>query len=282
MPEISQIKLPSGNVYNIKDATARQMLSNGVSFVIAWKGNAQPVVADIPAGVTVTYNGTDYTGTKTAASANKGAFYMVYSPTQIADDTMDIYDEYAVVNTGTEQSPVYVWEKFGDTRINIADLGALAYKDNVSQSGMDTFVKSYPGATSKMATTNVSEVSHTSKKMQTTPVPNVASAGSAATWAFAMGTDNTGSGGADESETLIISGANGAAPTLGTPITAATGNLVATSETSNVGDSLVAAVTETSKTVATGSLDANGGGASVMTGLGTPTTAQAVTGIAVS
>lgn len=280
MPEISQIKLPSGNVYDIKDATARRLIANGTTKTIAWKGDAIPVVADIPAGVVVTYNGTDYTGTLAASSAAKNALYLVYNTD--SEDNNDVYDEYAVVNTGTELSPTYAWEKIGSTKVDLSGLGALAYKDNVSPSGLDTFVKSYTGATSKMETTNVSEVSHTSKKMQTTSVPNVASVGSAATWAFAMGTDNTGSGGADESETLIISGANGAAPTLGPPITAATGNLVETSETSNVGDSLVDAVTETSKTVATGSLDANGGGASVMTGLGTPTTAQAVTGIAVS
>lgn len=35
MPEISKIKLPSGNVYDIKDAVARQMISGGVSFLVA-------------------------------------------------------------------------------------------------------------------------------------------------------------------------------------------------------------------------------------------------------
>ena len=101
---------------------------------------------------------------------------------------------------------------------------------SVSFSGgsTDTFVKSYPGATSKLATTTV---------------PNVTSAGSASTWSFAMGTGT-------DAETLIISGGNGSAPTLGT-----------------------------AKTVATGSLASNGGGDSVMTGLGTATTASAVTGI---
>lgn len=88
----------------------------------------------------------------------------------------------------------------------------------------DTFVKSYPGATSKLATTTV---------------PNVTSVGAASTWSFSMGTG-------DHTNALIISGGNGSAPTLGT-----------------------------AKTVATGSLAANGGGASVMTGLGTPTTGSA-------
>jgi hypothetical protein len=69
MPDISKIKLPSGNVYDIKDATAREMISGGISYIIAWDGSSEPVITDIPAGVKVTYNGTDYTGTLSANTA---------------------------------------------------------------------------------------------------------------------------------------------------------------------------------------------------------------------
>ena len=55
MAEISKITLPSGNTYDIKDATARQMISGGVSFIVAWDGGV-PTVANIPAGVVVVYN----------------------------------------------------------------------------------------------------------------------------------------------------------------------------------------------------------------------------------
>lgn len=285
MAEISKITLPSGNTYDIKDATARQMIAGGVSFIIAWNGTSTPTVANIPAGVTVTYNETDYTGTLAANDAQTGAFYLVKSATQI--ETLDVYDEYTVIGSSTK-----TWEKIGDTQLNLGNLGELAYKDNVTLTkgdgdvvlgeattftaassavsfsggttdkvlgsdatftttvtptttnikatasgaavgadGTDTFVKSYPGATSKLATTSV---------------PNVTNAGAASTWSFALGT------GAD-AETLVISGANGSAPTLGTAITAATG-----------------------------SLDANGGGASVMTGLGTASTGSALTGVKVT
>ena len=284
MADISKIKMPSGNVYDIKDAVARQAIAGGVSFIIAWNGSSTPVVADIPAGVVVTYNGTDYTGTLAADSSQAGAFYLVAS----SDTAQNIYSEYVAIGTTGSK----IWEKLGDTTIDLSDLGALAYKDSVTLNkgtgdnvlgeattftngtssvtfgahttdkelgsdatfsttvtptttnikanasgtavgadGTDTFVKSYPGATSKLATTTV---------------PNVTSAGSASTWSFSMGT------GAD-AETLIISGANGTAPTLGTK-----------------------------KTVATGSLDPNGGGDSVMTGLGTATTATALTGVQVT
>lgn len=262
MADISKITLPSGNTYDIKDAVARQAIAGGVSFIVAWNGSSTPVVADIPAGVVVTYESTDYTGTLAADSSQAGAFYLVKSSTQVG--TLDIYDEYVAVGTTGSKT----WEKLGDTQIILSSLGALAYKDSVTLSkgsgdnvlgeattftttvtptttnikatasgaavgadGTDTFVKSYPGATSKLVTTSV---------------PNVTSAGSASTWGFAMGTGT-------DSETLIISGANGAAPTLGTAITCATG-----------------------------SLDASGGGSSVMTGLGTATTASALTGVKVT
>ena len=69
MADISQITLPNGVTYDIKDTVARNMISGGVSFIIAWDGNSTPVPANIPAGVTVTYNGNIYTGTLSANSA---------------------------------------------------------------------------------------------------------------------------------------------------------------------------------------------------------------------
>ena len=92
MADISRIQLPSGNYYDIKDATARQMISGGVSFIIAWDGVSTPVIADIPAGVVVKYQDTSYTGTMTADSAQAGAFYLVKSSSQAGE--LDIYDEY--------------------------------------------------------------------------------------------------------------------------------------------------------------------------------------------
>lgn len=284
MAEISRITLPSGNTYDIKDATARSMISGGVSYIIAWAGNATPDVSKIPAGVVVTYNGTDYTGTLSPEGIDAGAFYFVKN----TGSSPNGYDEYVSVGTAGSK----YWEKLGTRDVDLSGLGDLAYKDTVTLSkgdgdnvlgeattftaaasavsfsggttdkclgsdatfttsvtptttnikatasgaavgadGTDTFVKSYPGATSKLATTTV---------------PNVTNAGSASTWAFAMGTGS-------DAETLIISGANGSAPTLGT-----------------------------AKTVATGSLSSTGGGGTVMTGLGTATTASALTGVKVT
>lgn len=311
MAEISKITLPSGNTYDLKDTVARQAIAGGVSFVIAWDGTSTPDVTKIPAGVVVTYNSTDYTGTFATTSAQAGAFYLVKSTSSQA--TLDTYEEYVVIKP-TETTSSWFWEMIGITKVDLSSLGALAYKDSVTLNkgtgdvvlgeattftngtssvsfaahttdkvlgsdatfttsvtptttnikatasgaavgadGTDTFVKSYPGATSKLATTTVSNVTGNAD----VTIPNVTSAGSASTWSFTMGTGNN-------SETLIISGANSTAPTLGTALSASKVTL------------------GTAKTVATGSLDSNGGGDSVMTGLGTATTASALTGVKVT
>lgn len=61
--------------------------------VIAWNGSSTPVVADIPAGVVVNYNGTNYTGTK--SSGDPGTIYMVHH----SHGSGDVYDEYMYVNS---------------------------------------------------------------------------------------------------------------------------------------------------------------------------------------
>lgn len=268
MAEISKITLPSGNTYDIKDAVARQAIAGGISYIVAWNGASTPVVANIPAGVTVTYNGTSYTGTLAASSAQAGAFYLVSS----SNTANNKYSEYVAADIGGTKT----WEKLGDTEMDLSNLGDLAYKDNVtlakgsgdnalgeattftnassavtfSGGSTDTFVKSYPEITSKLVTTTVPNVTGNSD----VTIPNVTSVGAASTWNFAMGTGN-------DAETLIISGANGTAPTLGTNLSASKVTL------------------GTAKTVATGSITSNGGGGTVMTGLGTAVTASAVTGI---
>ena len=320
MADISKITLPSGNTYNIKDAVAREAIAGGVSFIISWNGSTTPVPANIPAGVVVTYNGTDYTGTLAANAAQPGAFYLVKSSTQ--KDTLDVYDEYVAVGaTGSK-----TWERLGDTQISLSDLGGLAYKDNATgtataRSSAVTFAGSTtatdlgsdatftttvtPSTTNIKATasgvavgangtaaaitgfgthsteTFVKSVSaDTTKKLVTTTVPNVTgntnvsipnvtSVGSASTWAFNMGTG-------DDDETLIISGANSTAPTLGTALSASrvtlgTAKTVATGEatTSGSGSAIVTDVTI-------------GDSAAAITALGTPTTSNCLTGVTVT
>lgn len=233
MADISKIKLPSGNVYDIKDSTAREMIAGGISFIVAWDGTAAPVVANVPAGVVIHYNDTDYTGTLSTADAQLGAFYLVKSSTQVG--AVDVYDEYIVATINQTKQ----WEKLGDTQVNLADvvMGVTLNKStDVALGEATTFALASGTVTHGTPTTDtfVKSVSaETNKKLVTTSIPNITSVGSAATWAFAMGT------GTGNTETLIISGANGSAPTLGTAITAATG----ATDANGSGDSIVTGVT---------------------------------------
>ena len=126
MPDISKIKMPSGNYYDIKDKVAREAIAGGISFILAWKGDSVPVPANIPAGVKVEYQGQTYTGTLAASAAQPGGFYLVKSATQVGE--LDAYDEYAVITV----AGVKGWEKIGDTHIDLSIFGDLAYKDNVT------------------------------------------------------------------------------------------------------------------------------------------------------
>lgn len=392
---IAQITLPDNITYHIKDSEARQwiedMISGGLTFIIAWDGASVPVVANIPAGVTVTYNGTTYTGTLAASANTKSNIYLVHSDTS-PSVTRDVYEEYVTVNIGTTATPSWAWEALGNTDISLDALGALAWKDTVtlnkgsgdmvlgesttfsnaasavtfSGGTDDTFVKSYPGTTSKLATTTVTgvagEVSFTAVKsaesktatkvtfgtdttaskvtLGTPGVANKTTLGTATTASKAtagtakdvakvassatpisyVGSASTNSilesATVDsETETLILGSVGVAQGSVTgavsngtiTPYTFSNVSVPVVSVSEDVSVPAVTAVDVTvpvisshsdvtatfvttesktaatkaasATTVATGALAANGSGGTVMTGLGTPTTAEAVTSI---
>lgn len=170
---ISQIQLPNdATTYYLKDSVARDLIAQlqGVTF------HKCTSASDTPLGVSWDDGGTTITGTLTAANAIKSYIYLVPAATT---STGDAYAEYIPVNLGTEQSPTWSWERLGDTDIDLDSLGNLAYHDNVvlnkgasatnvlgasttftnaasavtfTGGSTDTFVKSYPGATSKLVT----------------------------------------------------------------------------------------------------------------------------------
>lgn len=180
MADISKIKLPSGNEYDIKDAVAREAIAGGVSFIIAWDGTSTPVVADIPYGVVVTYNSTDYTGTLSAETtgsgthAQAGAFYLVKSSTQAG--VKDVYDEYVPVGTTGSKT----WEKLGDTTIDLTDVvtGVSLSKSTDTVVGTDaTFTITQPTvalSTGATAGTGVISVA--------TGITSASATGGGATW----------------------------------------------------------------------------------------------------
>ena len=120
MADISKITLPSGTTYDIKDETARQMASAGVSFTISTDA------ASTPKDVKWDNNGTTVTGTLVASASTTGVFYLVPATTQ--QSTKDIYAEYVTVKKGS----AYSWEKIGTTDIDLSNLGSLAYKDSAT------------------------------------------------------------------------------------------------------------------------------------------------------
>lgn len=205
MADISQIKLPDGNTYDIKDTTARSLI-NGI-FVLAWNGAAAPTVANIPYGVQVTYGSTIYTGTLAAGPNTTdpdkhtlGKIYLVKSSTLPDDATSDIYDEYVTVDNGASAgNNRYTWEKLGDTRIKLGNIVTNVTLDTtktatVIGTNSTMKVKTAPTYTVTPSTTYVKgtasgtavsyspdtdtflkKITPTSKKLQTTTVIGVQS-----------------------------------------------------------------------------------------------------------
>lgn len=93
--------------------------------------------------------------------------------------------------------------------------GDLAVKDNgVTYSKLSSAVQaSLDNADNALPSANI-----TSDTLKAVSVPNVTSVGTASTWSFTVGTGN-------DANTLIISGSNSTAPTLGTAISAASSTL---------------------------------------------------------
>lgn len=308
---LSKFTFPNGQTYYLKDEEARQLIGSGGTFIIAWNGTGTPDVSKIPAGIVVNYGGTAYTGTLAATdpSVQSKGFYLVKS--SVGDTAAkDTFDEYVIVNDGSS----VVWERLGNTALDVSSLKSLAYKDNVTlQKGtgkavlgasttftaaesdvtftggttktalgagatfktavdttktaytitsqlldsptvnktIDTFVKSYPGETSKLDTVKVPNLSLGA----TSEVRGVSNVGSASTWEFNVNED---------SETLVISGANGVAPTLADAVQV---------QSISAGEEI---------TVASGTVSAEGTGSSIMTGLGAAVTAEAASNIEVS
>lgn len=334
VPVIDRITLPSGNTYYIADREIRdvvdtlsQAIAGGVSFVIAWDGTSAPVVANIPAGVVVTYQGTDYTGTLSTSSAQAGAFYLVKSATQ-AGGTLDKYDEYVPV--GAEGSKT--WEKIGDTQIDLTNVvtGVSLTKQTDTVIGTDatftitqptvalstgatagtgvisvatgitsanatgggaawnskdqkTVITSYPGVTGSAA----SSVTPTTKKLATTTVTGVS--GSTTPDVVKTRSSQTTATGAGTSSSTNTDWLKGVSVSNGVlSIGAATMDTQTTYSAGAPSSITIPTAASSATTVATGGITTSGSGAdivtdvevgdtiTVLTGLGTPNTANVI------
>ena len=184
MADISKIKLPSGNEYDIKDAVAREMISGGISFIISWTAtdyasSTAPTaakLATIPAGAEVTYNNgaSTATGTLAASTDTKAKFYLIYSKTQAGN--LDLFNEYVTIEDGNN----FFWEKIGDTQIDLSnvvtDVSLSKQTDTVI--GTDaTFTVTQPTIALATDTTSGS-----GKVQVATGISNAAASGTGVAW----------------------------------------------------------------------------------------------------
>lgn len=252
MPDISKIKLPSGNEYNIKDAVAREMISGGVSFIIGWDGTSAPDVTKIPEGVVVKYNGTNYTGTLDAENATAGAFYLVKSATTTSGAPSDSYDEYVPVGEVGSKS----WEKIGDTQVDLSDVvtDVSLSKQTDTVIGTDaTFTITQPTITLAEDSTNGNV---TYVKSGTTKYMAASASGTAVTPSTTNIKATASGGGAawnsKDAVTAVTGYPNTTTDTFVKSVSAETGkNLVTTSITPTNGTETVSKVTKTASKLVT-------------------------------
>lgn len=96
------------------------------SYQVAWDGNSEPDVTKIPAGVVVTYDETDYTGTMPASASGNGVIYLVSNG--------DNMDRYVVSQTGG----TYSWVNVGSTEMDLEPImNRLAVLENIANDYLD-------------------------------------------------------------------------------------------------------------------------------------------------
>ena len=102
---ISQVTLPnSGGTYNIKDTSAWTAIGNLWSTIS--QGTLELEVLGPGANL------------PTASESTKGKIYLKPDTTH-NPSTNDVYDEYVTVDKGSDTTPRYVWEKIGNTDVNL-------------------------------------------------------------------------------------------------------------------------------------------------------------------
>lgn len=123
MPNAVQLTKDNQVVYPVTHASLIVGMENQgrMDAVYAWDGTDTPVVANIPAGVVVTYNGTDYTGTLVASAETSGRFYLVPS-----DTVQGEYDRYMTDAYGGS----FTWKPAGTTAIPSPDVVASLDSDD--------------------------------------------------------------------------------------------------------------------------------------------------------
>ena len=114
---ISQVTLPnSGGTYSIKDASAWKAIGNLWSVIN--QGSLELVVLGSSEQLPEASEGT------------KGKIYLKPDTTH-NPSTYDVYDEYVTVDKGSDTNPRYVWEKIGNTDVNLSQYSLNTHKHEV-------------------------------------------------------------------------------------------------------------------------------------------------------
>ena len=110
MPNTVQLKKNGQPVFPVTDVSLVMGLAERplMDAVYAWDGTGTPDITKIPAGVTVEYNSTTYTGTLAASADTTARFYLVPSTTVQGE-----YDRYLT----DAVSGSYSWKPAGTTAI---------------------------------------------------------------------------------------------------------------------------------------------------------------------
>lgn len=166
MPYISEITLPSGSVYSIKDQEARDLIAS----IHKWDYIISEDAATTPYGVTWEDEGVTITGTLVASDDTMYKIYLVKATAA----AHNVYAEYITIKkevSPTTDPPTYTysWEKFGS--VELPDLtqyvknkaghegdtaGDLAYKNTATGSYTPSGTVSQPTFTGSEETINVS------------------------------------------------------------------------------------------------------------------------------
>lgn len=282
---IHSIDLGDKGVYEIHDAHAVHSIEDlnnlGLEGAFVFKGTVQ-TVSKLPTNDNtvgdvwhVTANDSEYVWTSDEEWEEFGTHIVVEHVHDI--DSISGHNSASAVSgsatvTGSNASS----SVSGSASIaNAPKVSAEAKYAKVS-TGNDTFVKSYPGATSKMVTTSVTPAgTATSVVSSITPSTASITGVSGSTEASKVTANNVVITPAVDNGVLsFVIGASCEVSAVSVPKAATNATTVVTGVET---DSKNVATVGTAVTVATGTLANNGSGSSVMTGLGTADTASALT-----
>jgi len=129
--------------YYTKEQTDQMLAAlGGGSYVVSYDGTSAPTIANIPAGVTVTYDGNTYTGTLAASASTKDNIYLVGQDMYITS-----YDgtDYSWIFAGTTELDLsnYATEaKISQLEAEVGDIPEMEY-GNINSSGTEVASTSY-------------------------------------------------------------------------------------------------------------------------------------------